>query len=192
MKRSRGNANCDANGPAKAQAKYVIIGAGIHGLSTARHLASELRASGRGGGRDILVIDKTRIGAGAPGIACGVIRNNYFQPGTVSVVVPLLLARGHPTASGATFGLALPLLGLGAAIFLRCAWDFVVFGQGTSAPIDQPKPESSRHTELSGSSASPSSCGSTRSRTSPASSVTSTWRTGIASAVGSREAPAEK
>ncbi len=80
MKRSRGNANGDANGPAKAQAKYVIIGAGIHGLSTAWHLASELRASGRGGGRDILIIDKTGIGGGASGIACGVIRNNYFQP----------------------------------------------------------------------------------------------------------------
>ncbi|WP_420439664.1 NAD(P)/FAD-dependent oxidoreductase [Candidatus Palauibacter sp.] len=80
MKRSRGNANGDANRPAKAQAKYVIIGAGIHGLSTAWHLASELRASGRGGGRDILIIDKTGIGGGASGIACGVIRNNYFQP----------------------------------------------------------------------------------------------------------------
>ena len=61
-------------------AKYVIIGAGIHGLSTAWHLARELRASGRGDGRDIVVIDKTGVGAGASGIACGVIRNNYFQP----------------------------------------------------------------------------------------------------------------
>ena len=61
-------------------AKYVIIGAGIHGLSTAWHLARELRASRRGDGRDIVVIDKTGVGAGASGIACGVIRNNYFQP----------------------------------------------------------------------------------------------------------------
>jgi glycine/D-amino acid oxidase-like deaminating enzyme len=60
--------------------KYVIIGAGIHGLSSAYHLAKELRAKGRGSGKDILVIDKTAIGAGASGIACGVIRNNYFQP----------------------------------------------------------------------------------------------------------------
>ena len=59
---------------------YVIVGAGIHGLSTAYHLALALKASGRGSGRDILVIDKTEIGAGASGIACGVIRNNYFQP----------------------------------------------------------------------------------------------------------------
>ncbi|NCF83408.1 MAG: FAD-dependent oxidoreductase [Proteobacteria bacterium] len=61
-------------------AKYVVIGAGIHGLSTAFHLALELKNCGRGSGEDILVVDKTSIGAGASGIACGVIRNNYFQP----------------------------------------------------------------------------------------------------------------
>jgi glycine/D-amino acid oxidase-like deaminating enzyme len=59
---------------------YVIIGAGIHGLSTAYHLALELKNRRRGSGKDILVIDKKGIGAGASGIACGVIRNNYFQP----------------------------------------------------------------------------------------------------------------
>lgn len=63
-----------------SQANYVIIGAGIHGLSSAYHLALELKQHGRGGGEDILVIDKTSIGAGASGIACGVVRNNYFQP----------------------------------------------------------------------------------------------------------------
>jgi len=60
--------------------KYAVIGAGIHGLSTAYHLALELKRTGRGGGGDILVIDKGSIGAGASGIACGVVRNNYFQP----------------------------------------------------------------------------------------------------------------
>jgi glycine/D-amino acid oxidase-like deaminating enzyme len=60
--------------------KYLIIGAGIHGLSTAWHLAERLEAKGRGGGRDILVLDKTAIAAGASGIACGVVRNNYYQP----------------------------------------------------------------------------------------------------------------
>ncbi|MCP3952027.1 MAG: FAD-binding oxidoreductase, partial [Desulfobacterales bacterium] len=59
---------------------YVIIGAGIHGLSTAYHLALELKAQGKGSGKDILVIDKSGICSGATGIACGVIRNNYFQP----------------------------------------------------------------------------------------------------------------
>ena len=60
--------------------KYAIVGAGIHGLSTAYHLALELKARGKGSGRDILVVDKTSIAAGASGIACGVVRNNYFQP----------------------------------------------------------------------------------------------------------------
>ncbi len=55
-----------------ASAKHLIIGAGVHGLSTAWHLAQR--------GEDALVIDKGTVGAGASGIACGVIRNNYFQP----------------------------------------------------------------------------------------------------------------
>ncbi|MEO0367901.1 MAG: FAD-binding oxidoreductase [Pseudomonadota bacterium] len=59
---------------------YVIIGAGMHGLSTAYHLALELKSSGKGSGKDIIVLDKSGIAAGATGIACGVIRNNYFQP----------------------------------------------------------------------------------------------------------------
>lgn len=61
-------------------ARYVVIGAGVHGLSTAWHLALELEARGRGGGADILVLDKSGIAAGASGIACGVVRNNYYQP----------------------------------------------------------------------------------------------------------------
>ena len=61
--------------------KYVIIGAGIHGLSTAYHLAMELKQKkSAGSGKDILVLDKISIGAGASGIACGIIRNNYYQP----------------------------------------------------------------------------------------------------------------
>ena len=59
---------------------YVIIGAGIHGLSTAYHLALELKASGKGDGEDIVILDKGGIASGASGIACGVVRNNYYQP----------------------------------------------------------------------------------------------------------------
>jgi hypothetical protein len=66
--------------------KYVIIGAGIHGLSTAWHLSKELKSRKLGSGKDILIIDKTAIGAGASGIACGVIRNNYYQPAMQEVI----------------------------------------------------------------------------------------------------------
>ena len=67
--------------------KYVIVGAGIHGLSTAYHLALELKNKGSAGsGKDILVIDKSGIGAGASGIACGVIRNNYYQPAMQALI----------------------------------------------------------------------------------------------------------
>ncbi|MEH6455893.1 MAG: FAD-binding oxidoreductase [Cocleimonas sp.] len=62
------------------QSPYVIIGGGIHGLSTAYHLALELKDKNKGSGADITIVDKTGICAGATGIACGVIRNNYFQP----------------------------------------------------------------------------------------------------------------
>ena len=37
---------------------YLIIGAGIHGLSTALHLAKKLKAQGKGDGSNIIVIDK--------------------------------------------------------------------------------------------------------------------------------------
>lgn len=66
-----------------SHAHYVIIGAGIHGLSTAMHLAQKLKARGISvgpGGQRIVVLDKEHVGAGASGIACGIVRNNYFQP----------------------------------------------------------------------------------------------------------------
>jgi glycine/D-amino acid oxidase-like deaminating enzyme len=53
-------------------ARHLVIGAGVHGLSTAWHLAQQ--------GEEVLVVDKSGVAAGASGIACGVVRNNYFQP----------------------------------------------------------------------------------------------------------------
>src|SRR6266568_6520787 len=71
---------CSMTESLPASTTYAVIGAGIHGLSTAWHLARELEARGSGSGRDIVVLDKSGVGAGASGIACGTIRNNYFQP----------------------------------------------------------------------------------------------------------------
>jgi len=61
-------------------ADYVIIGAGIHGLSTAWRLAERLIDAGESVEGRVLVLDKSGIASGATGIACGVVRNNYFQP----------------------------------------------------------------------------------------------------------------
>src|SRR5919204_2140569 len=58
--------------PLPGSVPTLVVGAGVHGLSTAWHLAAE--------GEDVLVVDKTGVGAGASRIACGVVRNNYFQP----------------------------------------------------------------------------------------------------------------
>ncbi len=43
--------------------KYAVVGAGVHGLYTAYHLAQLLKQRGRGSGEDILVVDKGTIGA---------------------------------------------------------------------------------------------------------------------------------
>lgn len=59
--------------------EYLIIGAGVHGLSTAYHLAKYLKAKGQGRGEDVLVIEKSGIAAGASGVACGNVRCNYYQ-----------------------------------------------------------------------------------------------------------------
>src|SRR4030095_7097306 len=59
----------------------VVIGAGIHGLSTGWHLGLELGRRRRGSGADVVILDKTGPGAGASGIACGCVRNLYMtQP----------------------------------------------------------------------------------------------------------------
>lgn len=60
-------------------------------------------------------------------------------PGTFAVVLPIVLAGDRPAATGGTLVLALVLLVLGAALYLRSAWDFAVSGGGTPAPIDAPK-----------------------------------------------------
>src|SRR5436305_3676826 len=58
--------------PLPGSVRTLVVGAGVHGLSTAWHLAAE--------DEEVLVVDKTGVATGASGIACGVIRNNYFQP----------------------------------------------------------------------------------------------------------------
>ena len=63
-----------------AYSKYIIIGAGIHGLSTAWRLAERLKEAGETVEGNVIVLEKSGIAAGASGVACGVVRNNYYQP----------------------------------------------------------------------------------------------------------------
>ena len=58
--------------------KYCIIGAGVHGLSTAWHLAQRLKSAGRLSPGDIVVLDKTGVAAGASGRgqAAGAVANS--------------------------------------------------------------------------------------------------------------------
>src|SRR5947199_2485974 len=66
------------NGSLPRSVPVLVVGAGVHGLSTAWHLARR--------GERVLVVDKAGVAAGASGIACGVIRNNYFQPAMSELV----------------------------------------------------------------------------------------------------------
>ena len=61
-------------------ADYIIIGAGIHGVSSAWKLAERLSERGEPVEGRIVILEKSGIASGASGIACGVVRNNYFQP----------------------------------------------------------------------------------------------------------------
>ena len=57
------------------KARFVVIGAGIHGLSTAWHLAEKLKKkNGNATNNDIVVVDKGEIASGASGIACEIGR----------------------------------------------------------------------------------------------------------------------
>jgi glycine/D-amino acid oxidase-like deaminating enzyme len=66
--------------------QYCVVGGGVHGLSTAWHLAKALKEQKRGGGEDIVLLEKREPGSGASGIACGVVRNFYFSPAMTELV----------------------------------------------------------------------------------------------------------
>jgi methylglutamate dehydrogenase subunit A len=80
---------------------YVVVGGGVHGLSSAYHLALQLEATGQGSGEDVIVLEKSHIGAGASGIACGVVRNFYFSPPMAEVIrVSVELFESDPQGFG--------------------------------------------------------------------------------------------
>src|SRR5436305_11034580 len=84
-----------------AESPYVVLGGGVHGLSTAYHLALALEDKGKGSGADVIVLEKDHIGAGASGIACGVVRNFYFSPAMAEVIrVSVELFESDPAGFG--------------------------------------------------------------------------------------------
>lgn len=60
-----------------AAADVVVTGGGVHGLSTAAHLASQ---------RSVVVVEKGRIGSGASGISGGIVRNFYLSEAMNEIV----------------------------------------------------------------------------------------------------------
>jgi protein-S-isoprenylcysteine O-methyltransferase Ste14 len=65
-----------------------------------------------------------------------------IAPGSIAALIPYLLLSRNPSSFAhigrlQTFGL-IPMA-IGAAVYLRCAWDFASTGKGTPAPIDPPK-----------------------------------------------------
>ena len=63
-------------------------------------------------------------------------------PGTVTVLIPYLIVSGRGEQDARPWSL-LQVLGLvaaalGAAVLLRCIWEFMVTGRGTLAPVDPP------------------------------------------------------
>jgi len=60
---------------------------------------------------------------------------------TLGVYLPRYLASrsGDAPASAPLRWLAAIPLGVGAVLYLRCAWDFAAFGRGTPAPVDAPR-----------------------------------------------------
>jgi sarcosine oxidase subunit beta len=62
-----------ATRPLKSRYDVVIVGGGVHGLATAYYLTER-------GVRDIAVVEKSYIGAGASGRNTAIIRSNYRTP----------------------------------------------------------------------------------------------------------------
>ena len=64
-------------------------------------------------------------------------------PGTVAGYVPLLILRAanrlHIPALSISSMAASGLAVVGAAVLLRCVWDFFATGRGTLAPVDPPR-----------------------------------------------------
>jgi len=60
-------------------------------------------------------------------------------PGTFALLLPILITAGRSPASGYIRAVAVILISFGVAIYVRCIWDFLIYGRGTPLPLDAPK-----------------------------------------------------
>jgi glycine/D-amino acid oxidase-like deaminating enzyme len=65
-------------------ATHIVVGGGVHGLSVAAALARRLAAAGSR--PDVALIERSRLGAGASGIAGGIVRGYYRSPAIAEIV----------------------------------------------------------------------------------------------------------
>jgi glycine/D-amino acid oxidase-like deaminating enzyme len=76
--------------------RYLVVGGGVNGLAVAARLAERL-----GGEGEVLVLEKDRIGAGASGIAGGIVRNYYRSPAITELIrLSVELFEAEPDAYG--------------------------------------------------------------------------------------------
>src|SRR5579859_1979741 len=62
-------------------ATHVVVGGGVHGLAVAGALACRVAKPD-----SVVLIEKTRLGAGASGIAGGIVRGYYRSPAITEIV----------------------------------------------------------------------------------------------------------
>jgi methylglutamate dehydrogenase subunit A len=75
---------------------HLVVGGGVNGLAVAARLAERLGDEG-----EVLVLEKDRIGAGASGIAGGIVRNYYRSPAITELIrLSVELFEAEPEAYG--------------------------------------------------------------------------------------------
>lgn len=67
--------------PSPSAVTHLVVGGGVNGLAVAAGLAERL-----GGEGEVLLLEKDRIGAGASGIAGGIVRNYYRSPAITELI----------------------------------------------------------------------------------------------------------
>jgi methylglutamate dehydrogenase subunit A len=68
-----------------SHAEHVVVGGGVHGLSVATALAKKLRKTDSTS-PSVVLLERAQLGAGATGVAGGIVRNYYRSPAITEIV----------------------------------------------------------------------------------------------------------